>query len=30
MTERSKKTDPDWQLQHYASVGKDYGNKHFT
>lgn len=30
MTQRSTKTDHDWQLQHYANVGKDYGNKHFT
>ena len=30
MTGRSTKTDHNWQLQHYASVGKDYGNKHFT
>ena len=30
MTQRSTETDRDWQLQHYANVGKDYGNKHFT
>ena len=24
------KSKYDWQLQHYAAVGKDYGNKHFT
>ena len=30
MTVRSTKTDHDWQLQHYVSVGKGYGNKHFT
>jgi hypothetical protein len=23
-------TERDWQLEHYAKVGKEYGNKHFT
>ena len=30
MSQRLSKTKHDWQLQHYAAVGKDYGNKHFT
>ncbi|TWT94673.1 class I SAM-dependent methyltransferase [Stieleria varia] len=30
MTKIPVSTDHDWQLQHYADVGKDYGSKHFT
>ncbi|MCG8651056.1 MAG: class I SAM-dependent methyltransferase [Pirellulales bacterium] len=30
MTKRANTIDRDWQLQHYASAGRDYGNKHFT
>lgn len=30
MPEQLSKAKRDWQLQHYAAVGKDYGNKHFT
>lgn len=30
MPEQLSKADRDWQLQHYAAVGKEYGNKHFT
>lgn len=30
MTHTSARKYTDWQLQHYASAGKDYGDKHFT
>ena len=30
MTDNAKSGEADWQLQHYANVGKAYGDKHFT
>jgi len=30
MTGKAKLQDPNWQLRHYANVGKEYGAKHFT
>lgn len=30
MPNRSTTTGQDWQLEHYANIGKDYGSKHFT
>ncbi len=30
MTNQTKTDESDWQLKHYANVGKAYGEKHFT
>ena len=30
MTNESKPDETSWQLQHYANIGKAYGEKHFT
>lgn len=30
MTTEPKMKEPNWQLQHYSTVGKEYGAKHFT
>lgn len=30
MTEKSKSDERNWQLEHYANVGKAYGDKHFA